>query len=159
MGLVELKNHLRQLGYIQDESDKINYGIVYENTGIFIIDQDTKNASLTSVGKELAALFNEDHSEFTPLEMLILRGLQQQVAGYAYLNIVGQNPGISREELKSRLVELYGGKGRYYTGYYIRLFSQIGLIAKKREGRQMTYYLTVPESWTGEAPQIEEDEE
>jgi hypothetical protein len=85
--------------------------------------------------------------------------IARAAAGYAYLNIVGQNPGISREELKSRLVELYGGKGRYYTGYYIRLFSQIGLIAKKREGRQMTYYLTVPESWTGEAPQIEEDEE
>ncbi len=129
----------------------------YNETGIFNVNAKENKTSLTSVGKELAALFNDDHENLTNIEKLLCRGLQQQSAGYTYLHIVGQNPRILREELQKKLVELYGGKGRYYTGYYTRLFSQLELLLKKRKGRKMMYYLAVPEAWWQEPPDLEKE--
>lgn len=158
VNLVALKNHLRRLGYVQDESEKFNYGIVYNETGIFRVDPKSSVVGLTSIGRELATLFNEDHENLTIIEKVLCRGLQQQSAGYTFLHIVGQNPRILREKLQEKLVELYGAKGKYYTGYCIRLFDQLDLIRKKREGRKMSYYLTVPEAWWQEPPKFEEEE-
>ena len=63
-----------------------------------------------------------------------------------------------REDLQERLVELYGGKGRYYTGYYTRIFDQLDLIRKKRKGRKMSYYLNVPEAWWQGTPEVDFNE-
>lgn len=156
--LVELKNYLRDLGYVQDVSDRVNYGIVYEETGLFKIDSRNNTTTLTSMGNDLAAFFNEDHKNLTIFEKLICRGLQQLSSGYTYLHIVGQNPGITRKELVNKLVQIYGGKGRYFAGYYTRLFNQLELIAKERKGREVTYCLTVPEIWGGEPPEMIDDE-
>jgi hypothetical protein len=153
----DLVKFLQSKGLLKESATTKNYGYTYNETGIFVVD-DSGKVSLTVIGEELAKLF-DNGTELRPIEVVVCRGLQQQAAGYAYLNIVGTNPGIHREELRQRMEELYGGTGRYYTGYYTRIFKQLKLIRRTTDQGKAKYWLTVPQAWSGSVPEDESEEE
>jgi hypothetical protein len=54
---------------------------------------------------------------------------------------------------------VYGGNGRYYAGYYTRVFKQLKLVRKTNEHGKARYWLTVGEAWGGKPPDILGNEE
>ncbi len=155
----EVRDYLRSLGLVKDPNNKCRFGILYTKTGVFYVNDARSEGEtckdlvgLTPLGKELAGLFDDDPTQMTPIETVVCRGLQQQSAGYLLLSIVGQSPGIQRDALWAKMVKEYGGKGRYYAGYYTTLLSRLGLVSTRRTGKKVGYYLAVPEGWIGEAP-------
>jgi hypothetical protein len=162
----EVRDFLRELKLVKDPLGKGRFGIMYNETGVFVVDSSKSGGdlnrdmvSLTENGRKIARLFDTDYDRLSDIEMVISRGLQQQSGGYAFLHKVGQNPGIKRDELMKKMEKEFGGKGRYFTGYYITLFSRLGLIRRKRVRRAVVYYLAVPEGWTDEPPEIENEED
>ncbi len=160
---LEVRDYLRKLGLVDDPDDKCRFGILYTKTGVFFVD-DSKSSgnirkdvvSLTPGGRELAKLFNEDPSMLTPIEIVVCRGLQAQSSGYVFLSMIGRSPGIGRSDLWKRMTAEFGGKGRYYAGYYVAMYNRLGLLTTRRSGRNVKYYLTVPEGWVDEAPDNED---
>jgi len=152
----DLVRYLQSLNLASDTATTDNYGYTYTEAGIFI-NNDGK-VSLSEIGKQIAKLCNAEPT-LTTLEIVLFRGLQQQSAGYTYLDIVGRNPGIFREDLMKELEKIYGGNGRYYAGYYTRIFKQLRLVKRTSEHGKARYWLTVHEAWGEKNPDIPEDEE
>lgn len=159
---LEIRDYLRSIKLVKDPRNKCRFGIVYNKTGIFFVEDSKSNGDiskdtviLTPMGKELSKLFDENVTRLTPMETVICRGLQQQSAGYTFLSIVGQEPGIHREQLWKRMVTAHKGKGRYFAGYYAALFSRLGLLTTRRAGRWTKYFLRIPEGWVDEAPEAD----
>ncbi len=162
----EVRDFLRKLELVVDRDNKCHIGIMYNRTGIFGVDDSRSHGdpneeivNLTPIGSELAALFDDNYEELTPLETVLCRGLQQQGAGYDVLHLIGSEPGIARDALIKHLEALHGGKGRYYAGYFVALLKKLQLVQAARKGRKVGYYLTVPAGWTEEAPEISENGE
>ena len=140
--------HLLYAAKIAKADDGVNnFGIIGNETGIFSIS-DSGEVRLTSIGKELASMF-DDAEVISPLEMVVLRGLLQQGVGYVFLGEVAKRPdGITREEVLKIFRKIFGsGSGTYFTGYYAGLYDKLGIIEKLRKGKEVIYKLKVPLSW------------
>jgi len=148
----DVRDHLRSLGLVRDSSNALNFGILYDETGVFAVAPDARgdrgedSVSLTPIGLELAKLF-DDEPRLSPLETVICRGLQNQGGGYSLLSIVSTNPGMDALALRKHMVELYGPKGKFMTGYYCALFKRLGLLTTRKNGRRESYYPGFPAYW------------
>lgn len=141
---------LKSRGLVSPTARVDNYGYTYNETGIFIEDEGM--VSLTEIGTQIAKLFN-DEENLNIVETIICRGLQQQSAGYTYLSILAEKPGIFRQDVVAKMMSIFGRQGKYYAGYYTNIFSQLGLIEKSSEDGKARYWLTVPRAWSGKPPE------
>jgi hypothetical protein len=142
----ELIEYMRSNGLASQKATVKNYGYVYNETGIFVKDNENK-VSLTPIGKSIAEAF-DDNDEIRPLEMVILRGLQIQGAGFSLLHILSRSAnGIFREQLKEKMMELYGASGAYFVGYYTGLYKNLGLIRKETVNGKAKYLPMYPVTW------------
>jgi hypothetical protein len=140
----DLVDYLKGRNLITNKAKVNNYGYVFEETGLFEINKN--KIYLTEIGKTIAEKFN-DNEDLTVFEILIMRGLQVQGAGFTVLNLVNMTRGILREELTKKMEELYGGKGKYFVGYFIRVFKQLKLIEKTNENGKAKYIPKFPVAW------------
>lgn len=141
----KLVEYLKGRNLLTSKAKVNNYGYVFEETGLF--RTSNSNVYLTEIGKTIAESFNDDE-DFTTFEILIMRGLQVQGAGFTVLNLINMTRGILREDLMAKMEELYGGKGRYFAGYFVRVFKQLRLIEKTNENGKAKYVPKFPVAWS-----------
>ena len=141
----ELVEYLKERNKLTSKAKVNNYGYVFEETGLFRISNN--KIYLTEIGKKIAEEFNDDE-KFTIFEIVIMRGLQVQGAGYAVLHLINMTRGILREELTAKMEQLYGGKGRYFVSYFVRVFTQLKLIEKTNENGKAKYIPKYPVAWS-----------
>jgi hypothetical protein len=141
----KLVEYLKGRNKLTSKAKVDNYGYVFEETGLF----RTTNGKvyLTEIGRKIAKEFNDDE-DFTTFEIVVMRGLQVQGAGFTVLNIINMTRGILREDLMAKMEDLYGGKGRYFTGYFVRVFKQLKLIEKTTENGKAKYIPKFPVAWS-----------
>lgn len=149
----ELRQHLVDLGYADTEKGEYNFGIVSveEDDPVFKTDggrdADTK-ISLTPIGEDIADVF-DNTQELRPHERALLCGLQPYGSGFAYLSILDEHRdgGILRQDLEDTMVDRFGGKGKYFTGYFTSWYSRLGLMEKEQVGRKKKFHPDFPEAW------------
>jgi hypothetical protein len=149
----ELRQHLVDLGYADTEEGEYNFGIVSvdEDDPVFETDggQDPDtNISLTSIGEDIADVFDDTY-DLRPHERALLCGLQPYGSGSAYLSILDEHreDGIMRQDLEDTMVDRFGGKGKYFTGYFTSWYSRLGLMKKEQVGRKKKFHPDFPEAW------------
>lgn len=150
--LEQIREHLQRNDLVRSERGEYNFGIIPRDGNLFFNVKGNWGAnakvSLTETGEEFARLF-DDRKSLRPIEKTILIGLQPYGSAFVYLSILEQHreKGVLREDLKDELAKLFGGKGRYFTGYYTTWFSRIGLIRKEKAGRKIKYKPNFPAMW------------
>lgn len=149
----ELRQHLDNLGYTDTDEGKYNFGVVSieEDDPIFNTDggrQPDTEISLTPIGEDIASVF-DDHDDLRPHERALLFGLQPYGAGFAYLALLQEHRenGIHRQDLQEEMMDQFGGKGRYFTGYFTSWFDRLRLMKKEQDGRQKKFHPDFPEAW------------
>ncbi|KXA90250.1 hypothetical protein AKJ57_04290 [candidate division MSBL1 archaeon SCGC-AAA259A05] len=150
--LEEIREFLQNQGAIRANKGEYNFGVIPRDGDLFFnIDGswgENCKVSLTETGKKFAEIFRKD-KEMTSLERSLLIGIQPYGSGFVYLSILEKNreKGVLREDMQKELVNLYGNKGKYFTGYFTTWFSRIGLIKKEKDGRKVRYKPTFPTAW------------
>ena len=153
-----LVKYLIGRGLLTSNAKVENYGYVYTETNLFRIENKNK-IHLTEIGKTIAGLFNDDE-DFTTLETVIMRGLQVQGAGFTVLHLITMTKGIFREDLMNQMKGLYGGKGRYFAGYFVGVYKKLNLIEKITENGKAKYIPKYPVAWSNNrVPSTSEDDE
>lgn len=149
----ELRSYLNSEGHIDAEEGSYNFGIVYAEDGSFFKTTGDRDAnteiSLTDIGQQYAAVFDEQPG-LRSIERTLLLGMQPYGSGFRFLSILEEHRdegGILREDLQEKMEEVYGGSGKYFTGYYSSWFNKLGLLEKERVGRKVKYSLAVPSEW------------
>ncbi|WMT54115.1 hypothetical protein [Ferroplasma acidiphilum] len=154
-----LVKYLIDRGLLTKNANVDNYGYVYTETNLFRIENKNK-IYLTNIGKTIAELFN-DEEDLTILEIVIMRGLQVQGAGFTMLHLITMrgDTGVFREDLENKMKEYYGGKGTYFLGYYVRVFKQLNLIEKITENGKAKYIPKFPVAWSNNKVPSKPDDE
>lgn len=154
----KLVEHLKGRNQLTTKAKADNYGYAFEETGLF--RRSNNKIYLTEIGKKIAEEFNDDE-KFTTFEIVIMRGLQAQGAGFTVLNLINMTRGILREELMEKMEQIYGRKGRYFVGYFVRVFTQLKLIEKVNENGKAKYIPKFPVAWSniGIPPASDESED
>lgn len=158
----ELREHLSSFESVGEVSSD-SFGLVgRESNDLFEVregdDRATDVLSLTERGMEIAELFDDGTEELTAREKTLFRGLHHYASQFVFLGEIEQHRqekrqtgekdnGILRADLEERMVSVYGGSGKYFTGYYATLFDRLDVIEKVQDGRQVRYRLAVPSSW------------
>lgn len=158
----ELREHLSSFDSVGEISSD-SFGLVgRESNDLFEVregdDRATDVLSLTERGKEIAEWFDDGTEELTAREKTLFRGLHHYASQFVFLGEIERyrqekrqagerDNGILRADLEEKLVSIYGGSGRYFTGYYATLFDRLDVIDKVQDGRQVRYKLAVPSSW------------
>lgn len=150
----ELRQHLVDLGYADTEEGEYNFGVVSieDDDSIFETDggrdADT-NISLTQIGEDIASVFDDRDDALRPHERALLFGLQPYGSGITYLALLEENrsDGILRQDLEDAMTDQYGGKGKYFTGYFTSFYARLGLIEKEQVGRKKKFHPDFPEAW------------
>lgn len=156
----ELAAHLNDIDEL-GEVQSMNFGLVGRRTNdLFHVEKRGSKGedvlSLTAVGRDVAEKFNDNMSGLTPVEKSFYRGLHMYGHYVAFLGElerymrVEDDPhedGILKADLVERLEAYYGNEADSYAGYCGTLCERLGLIARRRDGNQMRYRLTVPREW------------
>lgn len=110
-------------------------------------EADTE-VSLTGTGENIAEVF-DDQEELRPVERVMLCGLQPYESGFGYLSLLDEHreDGIFRPDLEETMVDRYGGKEKYFTGYFTSWYSRLGLMEKEQVGRKKKFHPSFPEGW------------
>ncbi len=146
----KLVEFLRSKNLVTSRADVHNYGYVYNETNLFVIDERTGEVTLTDIGKKIAEIMDDDEY-LKPMETVIMRGLQVQGAGYTVLHLIALNRGIFRKDLVRQMRELYKGEGgNYYGDYYVGVFKDLKLIKSEIINREARYIPTFPTAWATE---------
>jgi len=153
-----LVKYLIDRGLLTKNANVDNYGYVYTETNLFRIENKNK-IYLTNIGKTIAELFN-DEEDLTTLEIVIMRGLQVQGAGFTMLHLITVSGGIFREDLINKMKKYYGGKGKYFSDYFVGVFKQLNLIEKITENGKAKYIPKFPVAWSNnKVPSRPDDED
>ncbi|SIS16563.1 hypothetical protein SAMN05421752_1168 [Natronorubrum thiooxidans] len=149
----ELRQHLVDLDYADTDEGKYNFGIVsiedddpiFNTTGSREADTEI---SLTPIGENIASVFDESEN-IRPVERALLCGLQPYGSGFTYLSLLEEHreDGILRQDLEDAMVDQFGGKGKYFTGYFTSWYAKLGLLEKERVGRKKKFHPNFPEAW------------
>lgn len=149
----ELRTHLVDLDYVETEKGKYNFGIIsiedenpiFNTTGGREADTEI---SLTAIGEDIANVFDSQNG-LRPHERALLCGLQPYGAGFAYLSLLDEHreDGILRQDLQETMVDRFGDKGKYFTGYFTSWYSRLGLMKKEQVGRKKKFLPDFPEAW------------
>lgn len=158
----ELREHLSSFDSVGEISSD-SFGLVgRESNDLFEVregdDRATDVLSLTVNGMEIAEWFDDGTEELTAREKTLFRGLHHYASQFVFLGEIERyrqekrqageaDDGILRADLEERLVSVYGGSGKYFTGYYVTLFDRLDVIEKVQDGRQVRYRLAVPSAW------------
>lgn len=150
----QLREHLVDLGYTDTEEGQYNFGVVSIDDDDAIFDTDggrdaETNISLTQIGEDIASVFDDRDDALRPHEKSLLFGLQPYGSGITYLALLEKHrsDGILRQDLEDAMIDQYGGKGKYFTGYFTSLFDRLGLIKKEQVGRKKKFHPNFPEAW------------
>jgi hypothetical protein len=158
----ELRDHLSSFDSVGEISSD-SFGLVgRESNDLFEVregeDRSADALSLTPRGVEIAEWFDDGAEELTAREKTLFRGLHHYASQFVFLGEIErhrqekrqageEDNGILRADLEERMVSVYGGSGKYFTGYYATLFDRLDVIEKVQDGRQVRYRLAVPSSW------------
>jgi hypothetical protein len=141
------------------EITSMDYGLVGRNSNdIFHVDKGDSKAedrlSLTTQGRQLAEMFDDEFDGLRPVEKALYRGLSVYGHLGAFLGILerdrqqgGHPDGMLKEDLVEEMAELYGGEADTYTGYLGTLCNRLELITRTRDGNRARYKIAVPERW------------
>ena len=141
------------------EITSMDYGLVGRNSNdIFHVDKGDSKAedrlSLTTQGRQLAEMFDDEFDGLRPVEKALYRGLSVYGHLGAFLGILerdrqqgGHSDGMLKEDLVEEMAELYGGEADTYTGYLGTLCNRLELITRTRDGNRARYKIAVPERW------------
>jgi len=154
--LAEFLNTIDELG----EVNSMNYGLVGRHSNdLFHVEKGASKAkdelSVTSVGEDVAAMFNDDLDSLTPAEIALYRGLHMYGHYVAFLGELekhrrtdGHKDGILKSDLVDALRPYYGNEAEAYVGYCGTLCERLKLIERTRDGNQMRYKFVLPREWT-----------
>lgn len=148
----ELRQHLAGLDYVETEEGEYNFGIIsLDDDSIFNTtggQEAETEISLTTIGENIADVF-DDRDELRPHERALLCGLQPYGSGFEYLSLLDEHrdDGILRQDLEDAMVDRFGGKGKYFTGYFTSWYAKLGLMEKEQVGRQKKFHPDFPEAW------------
>lgn len=158
----ELREYLSSFDSVGEISSD-SFGLVgRESNDLFEVregdDRGTDVLSLTEKGTEIAEWFDDGTEELTAREKTLFRGLHHYASQFVFLGEIErhrqkkrqageEDNGILRADLEEKLVSVYGGSGKYFTGYYATLFDRLDVIEKVQDGRQVRYRLAVPSAW------------
>jgi hypothetical protein len=154
----DLAEVLSAVGEIS-EITSMDYGLVgRKSNDIFHVEKGDSKAedrlSLTTQGRQLAEMFDDEFDGLRPVEKTLYRGLSVYGHLGAFLGILerhrqqdGHPDGMLKEDLVEEMAELYGGEADTFTGYLGTLCNRLELITRTRDGNRARYKVAVPERW------------
>jgi hypothetical protein len=154
----DLAEVLSAVGEIS-EITSMDYGLVgRKSNDIFHVEKGDSKAedrlSLTTQGRQLAEMFDDEFDGLRPVEKTLYRGLSVYGHLGAFLGILerhrqqdGHPDGMLKEDLVEEMAELYGGEADTFTGYLGTLCNRLELITRTRDGNRARYKIAVPERW------------